>query len=84
MLPLLGNRPDLLHQALNLASGQGDATGLAQVFFGLLVTGLIGSLQARQASQSRSVATFQSEGGVGRIMAFLFARVVVVVALQRG
>src|SRR5271157_6064629 len=49
LLPLLGRRPHPLHQALNLMVAHDDASGLAQVLFGLLVAGLIGSLQARQA-----------------------------------
>src|SRR6266852_9709794 len=46
LLPLLGSGPYLLDQALNLAGGHHDASGLAQVLLGLLVTGLIGSFQA--------------------------------------
>ena len=73
----------LLHQTLNLAGGHEDASRFAQMIFGLLVAGLVGSLQAYQASQSRSIAAFQPESSVRRIMALLFAGVIVVVALQR-
>jgi len=73
----------LLHQSLNLAGRHGNAAGFPQVLLGLLVAGFIGTFQACQASQGRSVAALQSEGGIGRVMSLLFCFIVIVVALER-
>jgi len=50
---------------------------------GLLITGFIGSLQAYQPGQSRSVAALQSQRGIGRVMSLMLASMVVVIALER-
>src|ERR1039458_4637825 len=81
-LPSLGGRSHRLDQALNLTGRKMDAAGFPQVVFGLLVTGLIRSLQADQPGQRRGFVPFQAQRGIGGIMALLFAGVVVVVALE--
>jgi hypothetical protein len=76
ILPALCCLAHRFHEPLNLASRDVDATGFLQMVLGLLVAGLIGSLQAYQSCQSRSAATLQPERGIGRIMSLLFAFVV--------
>ena len=81
-LPSLGRLSHPLDQALNLPCAHPDAARFQQVVFGLLVTGLIGSLQATQARQRRRAPHLQPQRRIGRIMPLLFAFMVVVVALQ--
>ena len=81
-LPSLGRRSHPLDQALNLPCADPDAARFQQMVFGLLVTGLVGSLQATQARQRGRATHLQPQRRIGRIMPLLFAFMVVVVALQ--
>jgi hypothetical protein len=74
---------DALDDPLDLSRAQLDAAGLRQMYLGLLVTGFIGAFQTRQPAQRRGVAHFQPQGRIGRIVALIPARVVVVVPFQR-
>ena len=56
--------------------------GLLQMPFGFQVGGLIGPFQTDQLGQRRRVAHFQTQGRVGRMVALILARVIVVVPLQ--
>jgi len=68
-----------LHHALNLPRRNRDATGVLEMLLGLLVTGLVGSLQADQPGQRRRVGPLQTQRGIGRVVARLLAWMVVVV-----
>ena len=81
-LPLLRGRTNALNHPLNLTGRNANPPGLFQVPFGFEVGGLVGAFQAEQFGQRRRVAHFQSERSVGRIMALLFARMIVVITVQ--
>ena len=70
--------------SLDLTGRNGDAAGLFQMPFGFEVGLLVGSFQADELGQGRSVADFQPQGVIGRVMALLFTCVVIVIAAQRG
>jgi len=50
--------------------------------FGFEIAGLVGAFQADQASQSGSIASLQAQSGIARVMAGLFAGVIVVIPLE--
>ena len=68
-----------LHHTLNLPCRNLDATGVLEVLLGLLVTGLVGSLQTDQPGQRRRVGPLQTQRAIDRVVALLLTRMVVVV-----
>ena len=80
-LATLGGAAHALHHSLNLAGGDVDAAGFAQVLFGFLIAHFIGPLQAHQPRQSRR-GPFQTQRGIGWVVSLFLAWVVVVIALQ--
>ena len=52
------------------------------MLLGFLIAGLISAFQADQSGQRGAIRTFQTQGRIGRIMALLFAVVIIIVALQ--
>src|SRR5258706_8642361 len=83
LLPLLSRRPDPLHQALDLPATDLNATGFGQMLLRLLIAGFIGPFQAHEPGQGRRVTALQPQSRIGRIMALLFAFVIVVIPCQR-
>lgn len=81
-LPGLGCRADPLDQSLQLAGANVNAAGFPQVFLSLFKAGGVGTLQADQPSQRRSVAPFQAQGGIGGKMAPPLFGIKIVVALD--
>jgi len=75
-------QPDLILLDLNLPGADVDAPGVAQMLLGFLVTGGIGPFEAHQSGQGGSGAALQAQCRIGRVMALLFAGMVVVIALQ--
>jgi hypothetical protein len=68
--------------ALNLPGRHVDAAGLFQMSLGFQVGGLVGAFQAEEFGQCRRIAPFQSQRRVGRVMALLFAGVIIVLATE--
>src|ERR1035441_3893054 len=81
-LPGLRAGPHALDQSLDLPGRDLNAAGLFQVLVGLLVAGFIGPLQAHQPRQGRRATPLQSQGGIGRIVPLLLARMIVIVPFQ--
>ena len=82
-LPALGTAAHALDQPVDLACADRDPAGLGQMQLGLLIAGFVGAFQTDQPRQRRAAAAFQSQGGVGRIMALLFAGMIIIVPGQR-
>src|SRR5258706_236767 len=74
---------DHLHQALDLPATDLNATGFGQMLLRLLIAGFIGPFQAHEPGQGRRVTALQPQSRIGRIMALLFAFVIVVIPCQR-
>ena len=82
LLPVLRGTADALHDPLNLTGRDADAAGLGEVSFRLEVGLLVGAFQADELGQSRSVAAFQAQRGIGGVRALGLACVVIIRALQ--
>lgn len=81
-LPLLRAAPNPLHDPLDLPRRNRNAAGLLQMPFGFQVGRLVGAFQTDQLGQRRRIAHFQTQGGVGGMVALLLAGVIVVIPLQ--
>src|SRR2546425_1186773 len=82
LLPTLRVLSDAPNDSLNLPGRDFDTASLLQVPLGFEVGRLIGSLQAEEFGQGWSVADFQTQTRIGRIMALFFALVIIVVAAE--
>src|SRR5207247_863672 len=82
-LPGLSAAAHALNDSLNLPRRHADAASLLQMPFGLQVGRLISAFQANELGQSWCVADLQSQCGVGRIMAPVLARVIIVIPSYR-
>src|SRR6266403_2120268 len=79
LLPSLSAAAHALDYPLNLPPRHGNAAGLFQMPLGLEIGWLIGPFQTNEPCQGWRVADFQSQRGIGRMMALVFARVIIVI-----